>query len=258
MVQADFEPYHIFDFAKLSFTKEELKSIPKHHLIYICQSCLAANDIAVFVKLLIGHYRRESDDLLNQIAALNVAILQRTMLSKLFEYLHIVDCYRLRCKRASDTLTSDVFDKYDDMLDKQKTDPCFSAVSTIRDKITHHYQFSDWDKHLDMFSDDYQFSSYLHRYHGNSCYSFVEELSHLALISKEGDAPVTREKILQWMFGTSSILNALHQEMLTKIILHFLPGKNLTRKTKYVRDSLIYDDETRHELLILHDGHGRF
>lgn len=256
---ADFEPYKIFEFGKIEFSQADLDRIPPRHLIFLGQSGLAANDISVFLKLLIGHMGQEAKaGPLMDLSVLSLVIIQRNLQSKLFEFINLCDEYHKTCSRKKDEVVGHMLEEIKEDLDEIKLDPCYAFSEFVRDKVTNHYAYRDWHSGAKEHKADHKFKIYMHQMNGNTFYPFAEEASHLSALSNPKWGDIEVNDVIRWMSDTNHTLIHIQQQVALAIFKAFIPNFRMTSELVYVPNRLIFDEETRYPLLALQNGSGRW
>jgi hypothetical protein len=204
MKAGSFEPYKIFEFGKIELSQDDIAKIAPRHLRFMGQSCLAANDISVFLKIILGHLHIEGpDEILTQMPSLTRIILQRQLQAKIFEFIEMMDAYLKVCGRKSDKVLGNVLDEIPASLAEIKANPCYELAKKIRIEITNHYGFRDWHEGARRQSNGYNFNLYMHKSNGNSFFPFAEDASHLSLFEESEFANITYEQSFKWMANSN-------------------------------------------------------
>jgi hypothetical protein len=88
------------ELGEISFSKEELLSIPKPHFAFLRGSSAAANDVAVFQRLLIQSTgERYDSELIVTFQNVTTLILLRNLSAKLVEYVNLLESLVTLLKR---------------------------------------------------------------------------------------------------------------------------------------------------------------
>lgn len=86
--------YKIFDFVRINLSKEYLRKLPEADLSFIAAFGLAANDISVFTKILIGCMHNEvREPELSDVLVIHHLVMRRNIYAKIFEFIKLFDRY---------------------------------------------------------------------------------------------------------------------------------------------------------------------
>lgn len=245
------EPYKIFDFGEVSLSAEQLLSVKPHRLDFIVRSGLAANDVAIFLRLYLMHFHNDpEDEIVREISSLNGVVIQRNLLAKLFEFIKLYDIFKKQCDRAKDFELLPIVHAALDRTDVLKSHKAFTVIDTARNEITNHYVTGRNEAHLRKYKPGQRLKMYLHLNTGNSYYPIAEELSYLSYISLSEDAGVSVEDILSWAQAAAAALLQNQQRLMIRIFQLDLPELRSRAKKVYVPNGLVGVESYRGPILI--------
>jgi hypothetical protein len=254
-----FEPYKIFEFGKIELSQEDIAKFAPRHLQFVGQSCLAANDINILLKVILGYFEMEGPgEVLEQLSSLTRIVIQRQLQSKIFEFIQLVDEYHKICIRRKDKVLGSLLDGIPKCTDVIKGSPCFEFSRLIRNKVTSHYAFLEWHAGAKRQKKGHKFRLYMHKINGNTFYPLAEDASHLSLFDEAEFGGISYDDLFEWMASSTKMLVSMQQEILMKIFLPYIPGFRLQQTVSYVPNRLVFSEGTRHPLLSLLNGSGRW
>lgn len=245
------EPYKIFDFGEVSLSAEQLLSVKPHRLDFIIRSGLAANDVAIFLRLYLMHFHNDpKDEIVKEISSLNGVVIQRNLLAKLFEFINMFEGFKKRCDSERDYELLPMVHVALDRTDILKAHKAYTVIYTSRNKITNHYAAARNEAHLRKYKAGQRLKMYIHTNTGNSYYPVSEELSYLSHISLSEDAGVSVEDILTWAQAAAGSLLHHQQRMMIRIFQLDLPDLRSRAKKVYVPSNLVGTESSRGPILI--------
>jgi hypothetical protein len=245
------EPYKIFDFGEVSLSAEQLLSVKPHRLDFIIRSGLAANDVAIFLRLYMMYFHDDfKDAVVKEISSLNAVVMQRNLLAKLYEFIKLYEIFRTQCDRAKDYELLPMVHVALDRTDELKAHKAYTVMDTARNEITNHYVTRGNEAHLRQYKSGQRLKMYLHLNTGNSYYPVAEELSYLSHISLSEDAGVSVEDIMTWGQAAAGALLFFQQKLTIRIFQLDLPNLRSKATKVFVPGRLVGTEDSRGPILI--------
>lgn len=220
---------------RLNFSMEELRSIPASHAGFLVTSCLANNEINVFVRLYlmslntVSHKRPISDDALNEYAYVQCVILQRHISAKVFEYLNMIERFAKKLKGHHSPIHAYLLEVNSVIKEIRKAKE-FALATWYRNKTTNHYDIGaimGLVGNKKVLPDTAEMSIYLHEKDGNSGYLLGEQILLAQTALNEVSAIEQIRGFETWLLATVKRVTTLHHNFCIKLMETHFPGKTV-------------------------------
>lgn len=230
--------YKIYDFADMRFSKKYLKSLPKHHLGFLVASGLAANDISVLTKILIGYSYRATDDRdLLSILSINHWVIRRIISAKTIEFANLFTAYIKQINRKGDDEDIDFAKMLKCKIELIVDSSDFKFAKEIRNAATNHYTMADYTSHFQKYKDKHKFQILMSGQTGNSYFPIAEEIAHLNYFDPDPEKGLDINATQLWLHDTAGDLLKLQHKTFGYIFKKY-PNDRARMKTVYVKNKL--------------------
>ena len=130
----------VVEFFEVTFTKAELLSLPRSHFGFLVASNVAANDLAIFQRMMVQFsHDASTSDLINQYNSTNYLVLLRNLSAKIIEFVNLIDDFRTTVMRKTKLSTDPFVSKAGEVSDQIKAGSSYALARRLRDGITNHY-----------------------------------------------------------------------------------------------------------------------
>jgi hypothetical protein len=230
-----------FEFSEVTFTKSELLALPTASLKFLVASCIAANGIAVFQRIIIQTlHSTPSHEIIKTYNIINNQVLVRHLAMAILSYNKVV------AESASQIEDLGLRREVEQITAATKASPSFNLALQLRNEMTGHYNVAGIDDRLGGFSDDHAFSMFLHEMTGNSLYPIGEEIGHFS----RHDSFATIDALLDWVIEASGSLLSLQQRVFAHLVEKRFPRKRIMKRKVPVEAALAWSPEQRSALLL--------
>lgn len=214
-----------FDFMEMRFKKSDLDKVPEEFAFFILASCVAANDLAVFQRLMILTAMEDSEEkAITLIAKAQHSVVIRNLISKIVEFIKIFSDFCTKIGRSRKFKTAVNLTPIEDLLSELRDRSEYKTAANIRSNMTNHYIGSELLKSAAQFPDHHEFIGLIHNNNGNTSYVFGEEIGYFGALRSSNDAPIESDQLISWSLEASSRLIRTQQHLLSDIFRAFLPS----------------------------------
>lgn len=229
------------EFHEINFTKKDLKKIPSELLSFVVSSSIAANELAMFTRLLILHSHEDaSHEITRKASTNNYIMILRNYGAKLIEFIKIFEDLSKSCRRSGLDTKIDL-DQIDFAVKCYKEDLEYILAKKIRNWSTNHYVGTSLLQNIDKFNDDHIFSMILHRYTGNTIYFAGEEIGNLGFFSFDDKNGITFGQMAEWSIKVAENFGRYNQQIMRYIFSEYLPNNTGKRRVVPVETELLAD-----------------
>ncbi|TAY31783.1 hypothetical protein ELH93_03720 [Rhizobium leguminosarum] len=220
---------------RVTFTTDELRKMPMVHSGFFVTSCLAINEIGLSLRLFLmsmntrSKERPISDSALEEYAFCQHQMVERSLGSKVVEYLNMFGDYQTRCQRAKDTTLAAMIDPVmDTVRNSIRVGPAYKLAEWYRNKTSSHYNVSEITDLMMKGDIADEHNIYLHKQVGNASYLLGEQIL-LAKLAEGGKSPEDTAAMLtaygKWVEDAARYVVDVHHSFSVALFQTFFPDK---------------------------------
>ena len=209
--------------------------MPKVHSGFFVTTCLAINEIGLSLRLFLmsmnarSKERPISDPALQEYAFAQYQMVERSLGSKIVEYLNMLGDYQTRCERAGDTTMSAMVDPVlDHVRSVIRVGPAYKLAEWYRNKASSHYNISEITDLMMKGDIADEHNIYLHEQAGNANYLLGEQIL-LAKLSEGGKSPTETAAMLssygKWVEDAARYVIDVHHSFSVALFRNFFSQK---------------------------------
>lgn len=208
------------------------------------------NDIMIAQKIFLlslnsGRLARPSGDgTATEMSHAQSLVLQRSLSSKVVEYLNMVDGELIRSDRTGQASVPKFLEEARQIVDEIRAESAYSLAFWYRNKVANHYSIRDIDallKKAYLSGDKNSHPIYLHEMDGNYYYLIGEQIL-LSKLSEDGTDHVAAYEIFNdWVIAASKRVAHLHSQYCIEVLQTFGPNKALKEVEVDLDKSLMGD-----------------
>ena len=209
-------------FTDVTMTKSQMMKIEPELRGALIASTIASNEIRMMWRLLLlCSYEHEGHDVAQIVVGSNYLSLARRLSASVVEFWDMIGtvCDALKSKPDMTEM-----EKY---LRENKANSTYNAHFQIsermRNKSTNHYDAAELDILTKSFEDGHQFSAYLHRVGGNSCFAFAEEIAVVGEFNQDRSKHTNLDAWLEWIRTSSESAAQVHMTLFREVLARYIP-----------------------------------
>lgn len=231
---------------EISLSRADFQSLRKPHRNFLSASSVASNDISIFQKLIMLSVPRSEprDGIVARMELIHHLTFTRNLAARIYEYLLLVERYKKELMRGNVASDAATIEACKILSEEMRISPYFGTAKRLRDRVTSHYDASDYLTYMSGFGEDHEFLSYQHEKSGNSVCFWGEEIGFLGMMGDLSDGQ-TFDGFLDWIRVQSGLLTSFRQSRMIDIIGTFLPGLQFQIQTVAIDQALTFNAEAR-------------
>lgn len=234
------------EFYRLDFTGRELQQVPKIHAGFMAASCLAIGEITIFLRLLLMALNsleaavEPVSDAVREYAFTQSLVLERSLGSKIHEYIYMVDQYHGEHRKRPNPIIDRFLSENKFELDRIKSHTGYQLAGWYRDKASHHYVISEISKLIGYTNPESRISLYLHEKEGNSGYFLGEQILLHKLLDDPAVGEIKRMREFgDWVQDAAKEIISIHSKYCTMFLEIFFTEKEPDRLVVNIQEKFV-------------------
>jgi hypothetical protein len=231
------------DFVLIELSEEQLRSIPPLYRAFLVGTSYVTNEILALTRAFIlsaNSSRLSPDPPIRALSATSMVVLNRALSGKIVEFLSLVADFEGRNRENRDDLAVKLRSEVLVELKALRKGRAFSVAKEVRNRLSHHYSFSDFLKYSE--TTGYQKSRlWLAEMEGNSAYQLGEEIVTHGFFSQWDDPEVVMNEWADWTQDASRLISSANSNVAIAIFEAFVPDVVGTSHRSLVPDLLFAD-----------------
>lgn len=246
-------------FGVFQLDSDDIERLGKKEFSHISAILYGYNELNFHMKILIGaRPKLEARDDLYRIESLHFFIASRSLMTKVFEFVGLVEQYRKIWIGSKDARLKK-FDSIISHLDVLLNSPYYHLVEHLRNKVSAHYVFQEVMDSFDEASLRSDKSIWLCNQVGNSFYPIGEEFGFVSVLHKaakelgiEIDDDILN-RLFGWCDEALNFANKFSQALVMESYERFFPDKRLRHRYYFLEEGCMADTDSFRIPLFLRD-----